>query len=147
MKYLIVIMTLSVIFQVLNGYRYVPDIYGACGRVYFVEDCGHTLQYHFDNLNLSNRLLVAKELLKLALELTDGTAHSNYLFYLTDTTADNIAVQFDETSGLLVSLKIIDWSDVIVLVNDCMIKNNDCKFEENIAFFLFFHGLFKKNTF
>lgn len=139
-------MTLPVFVQVLNGYRYAPDIYGACGRVYFVEDCGHTLQYHFDNLNFNNRLLVAKELLKLALELTDGTAHPNYSFYLTDITADNIAVQLDETSGLLVSLKVIDWSDVIVVVKDCIVKNDNCKYKETIAFF--FHDSFiKKNYF
>lgn len=122
-------MTLPVFVQVLNGYRYVPDVYGVCGRVYFVEDGGHTLQYHFDNLNLSNRLLVAKELLKLALELTNGIAHPNYSFYLTDITADNIVVQFNETSGLLMSLKCIDWSDIIVKVNNCIIKNNNCKYK------------------
>lgn len=69
-------------------------------------------------MNLINRLLVTKELLKLALELTDGTAHSNYSFYLTDLTADNIAIQLDETSGLFHSLKVIDWSDVIIVIND-----------------------------
>lgn len=102
----------------MNGYRYVPDIYGTCGKVYFVEDCGHTLQYHLNKMNLNNRLLVAKELLTLALELTDGTAHSNYSFYITDLTADNIAIKLDKTSGLFLSLKIIDWSDVIIVANN-----------------------------
>lgn len=116
-----------------------------CGRIYFVENCGNTLQYHLDKLNLSNRLLVAKELLKLAIELTDGTAHPNYSFYLTDITADNVAIQLDETSGLLVSLKIIDWSDVIVIVNDNMIKNDDSKYKLKIKstkYYVFFHDKF-----
>lgn len=80
-------------------------------------------------MSLSNRLLVAKELLILALELTDGTAHSNYSFYLTDLTADNIAIRFDKTTGLLLSLKVIDWSDVILVANDhSMTKNDNCKY-------------------
>jgi len=76
-------------------------------------------------MNLSNRLLVAKELLTLALELADGTAHQNYSFYLTDLTADNIAVQLNKTSGLLESLKVIDWSDVIIVVNNHSLKKTD----------------------
>jgi len=76
-------------------------------------------------MNLSNRLLVAIELLTLALELADGTAHQSYSFYLTDLTADNIAVQLDKTSGLFQSLKVIDWSDVIIVFNNHSIKNND----------------------
>ena len=76
-------------------------------------------------MNLSNRLLVAKELLTLALELADGTAHQNYSFYLTDLTADNIAVQLNKTSGLLQSLKVIDLSDVIIVVNNHSIKKTD----------------------
>lgn len=80
-------------------------------------------------MNLNNRLLVARELLILSLELTNGTAHLNYSFYLTDLTADNIAVQFNETTGLLQSLKVIDWSDVIVVANDHRSTTNDeCKF-------------------
>jgi hypothetical protein len=79
-------------------------------------------------LNLSNRLLVTKELLKLALELTDGTAHPNYSFYLTDLTADNIAIQLDETSRIIQSLKVIDWSDVIIVINDKYVPIDDnCK--------------------
>lgn len=117
------------VLKVLHGYRYVPNIYATCGRVYFVEDCGYTLQYHMSKMNLSNRLLVAKELLTLALELADGTAHQNYSFYLTDLTADNIAVQLNKTSGLLQSLKVIDLSDVIIVVNNHSIKKTD---NENI---------------
>ncbi|XP_026818686.1 uncharacterized protein LOC113557394 isoform X2 [Rhopalosiphum maidis] len=113
------------VLKVLHGYRYVPNIYATCGRIYFVEDCGHTLQYHMSKMNLTNRLLVAKELLTLALELADGTAHQNYSFYLTDLTADNIAVQLDKTSGLLQSLKVIDWSDVIIVVNNHSMKKTD----------------------
>lgn len=129
MIFLVLITTLSVFVQILNGYYYVPDIYGTCGRVYFVEDCGSTLQYYLNELNLINRLLIAKELLKLAIELTDGTAHQSYSFYLTDITADNIALQLDETSGVLTSLKVIDWSDVIVVVNNHgMIENENCKY-------------------
>lgn len=109
----------------MDGYRYAPNVYGTCGRVYFVEDCGHTLQYHLNDMNLSNRLLVTKELLKLALELTDGTAHPNYSIYLTDLTPDNIAVQLNETSGLIISLKVIDWSDIIIVSNDHSITTND----------------------
>lgn len=81
-------------------------------------------------MDLNNRLIVAKELLKLALELTDRTAHPNYSFYLTDLTADNIAIQFDESSGSLLSLKVIDWSDVIVVANDqSTITNDKCKYK------------------
>lgn len=113
----------------LNGYRYVPDIYGICGRVYFVENCGYTLQHHFNKMSLNNRLLVAKELLTLALELTDGTAHSYYSIYLTDLTADNIAIQLDKTTGLLRSLKVIDWSDVILVANNHKeAKYDNCKY-------------------
>lgn len=80
-------------------------------------------------MNLSNRLLVAKELLKLALEFTDGTAHPYYSFYFTDLTADNIALRFDKTTGLLLSLKIIDWSDIIVVFNNHSITSNEnCKY-------------------
>lgn len=112
----------------MKGYRYAPDVYGICGRVYFVEDCGQTLQYYLNKMDLNTRLLVATELLKLALELTDGTAHPNYLFYLTDLTADNISVQLDKNSSLLISLKVIDWSDVIVVPNDqSMTTNINCK--------------------
>ncbi|KAL5238322.1 hypothetical protein ACI65C_005732 [Semiaphis heraclei] len=113
------------VLKVLNGYRYVPNIYATCGRVYFVEDCGYTLQYHMNKMNLSNRLLVAKELLTLALELADGTAHQSYSFYLTDLTADNIAVRLNKTSGLLQSLKVIDWSDVIIVVHNHGMKKTD----------------------
>lgn len=98
-----------------------------CGRVYFVENCGYTLQYHLNKLNLFNRLLVAKELLRLALELTDGTAHSNYSFYLTDLTADNIAIQIDPTTKSFLSLKVIDWDDVIIVENDPIKNNDNCK--------------------
>ncbi|KAF0771838.1 UPF0672 protein [Aphis craccivora] len=115
------------VLKVLHGYRYVPNIYATCGRVYFVEDCGYTLQYHMSKMNLTNRLLVARELLTLALELADGTAHQSYSFYLTDLTADNIAVRLDKTSGLLQSLKVIDWSDVIIAVNDYSMKKTDDK--------------------
>lgn len=76
-------------------------------------------------MNLSNRLLVAKELLTLALELADGTAHQSYSFYLTDLTAENIAVKLNKTSGLLQSLKVIDWSDVIIVVNNHSLKKTD----------------------
>lgn len=76
-------------------------------------------------MNLTNRLLVAKELLTLALELADGTAHQSYSFYLTDLTADNIAVRLDKTTGLLQSLKVIDWSDVIIAVNNHSMKKAD----------------------
>lgn len=76
-------------------------------------------------MNLSNRLLVAKELLTLALELADGTAHQSYSFYLTDLTADNIAIKLNKTSGLLQSLKVIDWSDVIIVVNNHSLKKTD----------------------
>lgn len=109
----------------MDGYRYAPKVYGICGRVYFVEDCGRTLQYHLNDMNLSNRLFVIKELLRLALELADGTAHSNYSIYLTDLTPENIAVQLNETSGLIISLKVIDWSDVIIVSNDHSISTND----------------------
>lgn len=72
---------------------------------------------------------MAIELLRLALEFTDGTAHPNFSFYFTDLTADNIAIQLDKTTGLLLSLKIIDWSDVIVVVNDHSDTSNDnCKY-------------------
>ncbi|VVC44642.1 Protein kinase-like domain,FAM69, protein-kinase domain [Cinara cedri] len=108
------------VMKILNGYKYIPHLYMTCGRVYFVENCGYTLQYHLKEMNLSNRLLVAKELLNLALELTDGTAHSNYSFYLTDLTADNIAIQIDPTSRSFLSLKVIDWGDVIIVNNDPM---------------------------
>lgn len=97
-----------------------------CSRIYFVENCGYTLHYHLNKMNLSNRLLVAKELFKLALELTDGTAHSNYSFYLTDLTADNIAIEINSTTKSFVSLKVIDWDDVIIVEND-PIKSNNCK--------------------
>lgn len=117
----------------MNRYSYVPNLYLTCGQVYFVEDCGRTLQNHLMKLSLNNRLLVAKELLKLAIELSDGTAHPKYSFYLTDLTADNVAVQFDQTSGLLQSLKIIDWSDVIVVVNASRITTkNKCKYIKQI---------------
>lgn len=107
-----------------------PYLFGTCGRVYFVENCGHTLQYNLKEMNINNRLLVAKELLKLALEFTDGTAHPNYSFYFTDLTADNIAIQFDKTTGLLLSLKIIDWSDIIVVSNNhSIISNDNCKYK------------------
>jgi len=68
---------------------------------------------------------VAKELLTLALELADGTAHPGYSFYLTDLTADNIAVKLNKTSGLLQSLKVIDWSDVIIVVNNHSLNKTD----------------------
>lgn len=90
-------------------------------------------------MKLTTRLLVAIELLKLALELTDGTAHPNYLFYLTDLTADNISVQLDKTSSSLISLKVIDWSDVIVVPYDQIMKTNDnCKLVSKV-----FNGLTK----
>ncbi|XP_050527178.1 divergent protein kinase domain 2A-like isoform X3 [Daktulosphaira vitifoliae] len=82
-----------------------------------MRDCGHTLQYYIGKLRLNMRMQIVYELLKLALELTDGTAHRDYSFYLTDLTADNIAIQIDSSTGLLLSLKIIDWSDVIVVSN------------------------------
>lgn len=113
----------------LNRYRFAPELYGTCGHVNFVENCGNTLLYHYHKLNLDNRLLIAKELLKLALELTDGTAHPNYSFYLTDLTADNIAIQLNETSGSLQSLKVIDWSDVILVIKDHGAQTEDnCKY-------------------
>lgn len=80
-------------------------------------------------MSLNNRLLVARELLKLAMELTDGTAHSNYSFYLTDLTAHNIAIRLDSTSGVLRTLKVIDWSDVIIVpINRSETVNNNCKY-------------------
>lgn len=113
----------------LKGYHYVPVVYQTCGRIYFVEDCGRTLHYHLNNMSLNNKLLVARELLKLAMELTDGTAHSNYSFYLTDLTVHNIAIQLDSTSGILRSLKVIDWSDVIIVpINRNTTVNNSCKY-------------------
>lgn len=66
---------------------------------------------------MNTRLEIIYELLKIALELVDGTAHQEYSFYLTDLTADNIAIEIDTSTGLLLSLKIIDWSDVIVVAN------------------------------
>ncbi|XP_050527177.1 uncharacterized protein LOC126897536 isoform X2 [Daktulosphaira vitifoliae] len=106
-----------ILLKILKLKSYVPIIFGTCGNYYFVEDCGHTLQYYIGKLRLNMRMQIVYELLKLALELTDGTAHRDYSFYLTDLTADNIAIQIDSSTGLLLSLKIIDWSDVIVVSN------------------------------
>jgi len=93
-----------------------------------VEDCGCTLQYHLNSMSSSNRLLVAKELLTLAIELTDGTAHLNYSFYLTDLTADNIAIKLNKTSNMFLSLNVIDWSDVIIVANNHSMTVNNCKY-------------------
>ncbi|KAL1497575.1 hypothetical protein ABEB36_008511 [Hypothenemus hampei] len=67
----------------------VPKLYGFCGSVVVIEDCGVPLN-DIRNYNWHDRAFVALQLLDAAEKFT--SAHSIYRLYLTDISPDNIVI-------------------------------------------------------
>lgn len=83
-----------------------PKYFGACGRIIIVEYIGLTLADYYDKPWIQ-RARIASSLLNAAYMFT--FKNKNFSFYLTDVTADNIAVDYNDEA------KFIDLEHIIVV--------------------------------
>ncbi|XP_032689439.1 divergent protein kinase domain 2A-like [Odontomachus brunneus] len=88
-----------------NGWP-VPKYFGACGRIIIAEHVGLTLADYFDKPWIQ-RARIASSLLNAAYMFT--FKNENFSFYLTDVTADNIAVDHNDEA------KFIDLEHIIIV--------------------------------
>lgn len=88
-----------------NGWP-VPKYFGACGRIIIEEYIGSPLSDYYDK-SWIQRAKIASSLLNAAYMFT--FKHEKFGFYLTDVSADNIAVDYKNVA------KFIDLENVIVV--------------------------------
>lgn len=92
--------------QVLHEWP-VARYYGSCGRLVVSEYCGVTVKEYAVTAEWKDRSSVAQQLVKAAMNFT--LSHPHFAFYLTDISADNIAVSVDGIA------KLIDLEHVIIV--------------------------------
>nr|XP_034184033.1 divergent protein kinase domain 2A isoform X2 [Osmia lignaria] len=99
----------------------VPKYFGACGRIIIEEYVGLPLTAYYNEPWL-NRAKIASSLLNAAHTFTYG--NENFGFYLTDISADNIAVD------LKYNAKFIDLENVIIVDKNLTSKEKPPKWNE-----------------
>ncbi|KAJ6646815.1 Divergent protein kinase domain 2A [Pseudolycoriella hygida] len=93
----------------------VPELYSSCGFVTLQSNSGQTLSSFYDQ-SFAVRLLIAKNLLKAALEFSYGV--EGFRIYLTDATPDNIVVD-----PITFKVAFVDLDNVLVVDSETITKD------------------------
>lgn len=97
-----------------NGWP-VPKYFGACGQIIMEEYIGLPLVAYYEKPWIQ-RIKIASSLLNAAYMFT--FYNKKFGFYLTDVSADNIAVDYNNVA------KFIDLENIIVVDKNTFIKGN-----------------------
>lgn len=115
-------------FQILsaeNGWP-VPKYFGACGRIIIEEYIGPPLSDYYDK-SWIQRAKIVSSLLNAAHMFT--FKNKKFGFYLTDVSADNIAVDYKNVA------KFIDLENIIVV-------DKNISLEGTINFFFYYKNIY-----